>query len=372
MAQPLRVSGAVRWPRVHWRGLAIRVAAVGVGVLVALALVEALLRLLALSPANGVVTVTDAEFRSLPGLLSPGQDLIDRRDARLPHHVTTNGLGYRGADLPLRKEPGEFRVLFTGDSFAYGDFVDDELTLPALLEQRLRGWCGNVRVVNAGVDNFTIVDEARMIDRGLVVDPDLVLVQFSENDVADLDRISSWDHLARNRRDKSRFPLSVAYPILRRTALWNFLLKVVAASRDRAQPRPTNGFAASGEDTTTHRLREAYRRALLAVRDSLAPRHIPLVLVIYPSHFNVTESQKRGQIEWLAKTAAAAGVPAVNLLVPLVASGLSARTLYLLPYDGHPSARGYGIAAPYLAEQLATLAPLRGRCGGSAARKDLN
>ena len=65
--------------------------------------------------------------------------------------MTTNALGYRGPGFPLVKRPGEFRILFTGDSFAYGDFVNDDQTLPAQLEQRLNGRCGTVRVVKPTV-----------------------------------------------------------------------------------------------------------------------------------------------------------------------------------------------------------------------------
>src|SRR5436309_14246438 len=70
------------------RQLLIRCTAVGLGVVVALALAEVGLRLLGLAPPDGVATVTEAQFQSIPGILLPDQDLVDRRDRRLPHHVT--------------------------------------------------------------------------------------------------------------------------------------------------------------------------------------------------------------------------------------------------------------------------------------------
>ncbi len=280
------------------RQLLIRCTAVGLGVVVALALAEVGLRLLGLAPPDGVATVTEAQFQSIPGILLPDQDLVDRRDRRLPHHVTTNALGYRGPGFPLVKRPGEFRILFTGDSFAYGDFVNDDQTLPAQLEQRLNGRCGTVRVVNAGLDDATIVDEAKMIERGLRVSPDLVVLLFSENDVDDLNRPATWDRLAENRRDKSRFPLSVFYPLLRHTALWNFALQVRATSQARAHPVRIDWTAAGRADSTTPRLRNAYRRALAALRNTLAARGIPLVLAVFPSHHAVTQDSVRGQVTW--------------------------------------------------------------------------
>jgi lysophospholipase L1-like esterase len=229
--------------------------------------------------------------------------------------------------------------------------------------------------VNAGLGDATIVEEAQLIDRGLRLSPDLVILLFGENDIADLNRPSTWDLLATNRRAKSRFPLATFYPLLRRTAVWNFALGVRATSRGRAQAGQTTGgrmlTAAGSADSVTHELRESYRRALLAVRDTLARRGVPLVLVAYPSHLAVTHEGMRDQLAWVTRTAADAKLFEVNLLAPLVASGLPAETLYLLPYDGHPSPRGYEIAAAYMADQLLAAGPVAAACHARASSLEL-
>ena len=349
------------------RQLVIRLGAVWCGLMVALLLAEGVLRVLDLAPSDGVGTVTEAQFAAIPGILAPGQDLVDKRDPRLPHHVTTNSLGYRGEEFPLAKPRGEFRVLFTGDSFAYGDFVDDGQTFPAQLEKNLNGVCGRVRVINAGLDNGTIVDETPMIERGLPTSPDLAVVLFSENDVSDMNRRSTWDHLADNRHAKSRFPLSIAYPVLRRTALWNFGLNFVATMRVRRNPVHIVMTAAADNDSVTTRLRESYRAALVRLRDTLATRGIPLVLTVYPSHHAVLSEAKRDQVNWITTTATAEGIPVVNLLPPLAASGLPMEQIYLLPFDGHPSPRGYGISASYLASRLSESHLVPNSCGAIAS-----
>jgi len=343
------------------RHLLVRCAVVAISLLMALMLAEVGLRLLGLAPPGGVATVTEAQFKSIPGILLPDQDLVDRRDRRLPHHVTTNALGYRGPGFPLLKRPGEFRILFTGDAFAYGDFVNDDQTLPAQLEQRLNGRCGTVRVVNAGLDNATLVDAAKMIERGLRVAPDLVVLLFSANDIRDLSRPSTWNRLAENRRDKSRFPLSVFYPLIRHTALWNFALRTRAASQARTNP-VIEWTAAGAEGSMARRLRDEYRRVLAALRDTLAGRAIPLVLAAFPSHHAVTRDSLGGQFTWVTQAGIETGVAVVDLLPPLVASKLPVETLYLLPYDGDPSARGYDIAARQLADRLASQGPLAAAC----------
>jgi len=348
----------------------IRGLAIAGGLLAGLVVAEGLLRALGAAPTDGVTTVTEKEFWSVPGILSPGQRVLDRRDPRLPHRVTTNSLGYRGREIAALKEPGELRILFTGDSFVYGDFVNDDQTLPARLEQRLNGRCANVRVVNAGLGDATIVEEAQLIDRGLRLSPDLVVLLFGENDIADLNRPSTWDRLATNRRAKSRFPLAILYPLLRRTAVWNFALQVRATWRARAragQATSDNMLTAAGRaDSLTGQLRESYRLALLALRDTLVRRGVPLVLVAYPSHLAVTHEAMRDQIAWVTRAAADAKLFEVNLLAPLAASRLPAETLYLLPYDGHPSPRGYEIAAAYVADQLLSAGPLAAACRAKA------
>src|SRR5439155_175083 len=80
--------------------------------------------------------------------------------------------------------------------------------------------------VNAGLGGATITDEVELVQRALPLTPDLVVVVFSENDVTDLGQTPMWTLLAANRRAKSRFPLSLVYPVLRHTALWNLGLEV--------------------------------------------------------------------------------------------------------------------------------------------------
>ncbi len=72
----------------------------------------------------------------------------------------------------------------------------------------------------------------------------------------------------------------------------------------------------------------------------------------------VAKEAMRDQLEWITRTAAGIQVPAVSLLPSLVGSGVPTTRLYLLPYDGHPSARGYAIGAAFLADWLVSRQPL--------------
>ena len=336
--------------------------AVAFGLTVALVLTEIVLRVAHLAPATGVVTVTEREFARIPGLFAPGQHLVDRRNPALPHVVSIDSLGYRGADFPRTKAPAELRVLMVGDSFTYGDFVNDDATLPAQLEARLGKRCAAARVINAGVGGTTIIEHHHMISRALPLAPDLVILTFSENDVSDLAGQSMWDQLADNRRAKSRFPLSFLYPLLRRTALWNLALQLRGSRRAETNAAAVAAPAAGSADASRQILRDGYARRLRALHDSLAAAGVPLAFVVFPDHHALTRPERREHVAWAARTGAAIPVPTLELLPALLGTHAPANELYLLPHDGHPNPRGYTVAADTLAQFVAELPVVRSRC----------
>jgi len=352
------------------RGVVMRLLALAFACVVALAMMEGLLRVLDLAPSEGVGSVDEADFARVPGILTPDQDLVDREKPMLPYHVHIDSLGYRGTDFSVHKPAGSLRVLAVGDSFTYGDFVDDDETLPARLEALLRTRCGDVTVVNAGVGGTTLVTHEQMIRRALPLEPDVVLLTFSENDVVDL-AAPMWVSLESNRRAKSRFPLSILYPVLRQTALWNFGLRVRATWA--TQQRPVDAAASeptpeqrAAQQQTMQRLRDEYVRRLTRIRDLLDERGIPLVYVLYPTHHSVLALDDAEQMAWVASVGASLGLTTVDLLGPLRASAEPMERLYLLPHDGHPSPLGYRIAARAVLDAVAWPAPCGARPHGTA------
>lgn len=118
------------------------------------------------SPSQSVGSVSQEDFIRYPGLLTPGQELVVLDKPTLPYQVRVNSLGYRGANFPAEKRPGEFRVLAAGDSITYGDFVDDGETLPAYLEEALRTLYGNATVINSEGDETTLEEDDCVIVYG--------------------------------------------------------------------------------------------------------------------------------------------------------------------------------------------------------------
>lgn len=330
--------------------------------IVVLAIAEVLIRVTGLAPTGGVHTVNERKFPAVPGMFSPGQSSLVTQNRHLPHRVTINSLGFRGDDFPIEKVPGEFRILMVGDSFTFGDQVDDEYTLPALLEVELRGKCSSTRIVNGGVGGTSIYDQRHIIIRGLAVAPDAVVLVFYENDVADLAGSQMWDELQKNRRKKSRFPYSVLYWPLRSTGLWGLLMHArghfLADRGNGGEPDAAAKVARSPNEA----LRSKYIGELRELRDVLANRGMPLAVTAFPAHLTLDGTKTWEQLDWIAAAAANLGIPYIDVARPMAASGLSTDQLYLLPWDGHASPMGLQVVAASLAGQLAHWSPLVAAC----------
>jgi len=325
----------------------------GLVLVVALALAEAALRVFHLAPAQGVGTVNAKQFERLPGMFAPNQRVRDLQKPALPYVVTIDSLGFRGAEFTRAKPVNQLRVVMLGDSYVYGDFVDDDQTFPVQLEERLRRACGDALVINAGLGGTTIVDQAQMLQRTLPLAPDVVVLVYVVDDIANLAASRTlWEQFADNRLRKSRFPLSIVYPVLRSTALWNLALKARANMLNRAgQTSLYQDY--SRDSAATNRLRNRYGEALLALRDTLKAHGVRFVFVMYPSFAELRDGS--ANLPWLERFAGSHGIEALNFSAALQASQLPNTTLYRLPEDGHPGPTGYAIAADTLGKRFLAL-----------------
>jgi len=115
-------------------------------------------------------------------------------DVRVHHHPLARGEvrievgphGFRHPPLGPRA-PGERRILVLGDSVTAADYLRREEIYTARLQALLAGLSGlepgPVQVVNAGVGNVGIREEIALLeDRGLAIEPDVVLLAFYLND----------------------------------------------------------------------------------------------------------------------------------------------------------------------------------------------
>ncbi|MBI4241955.1 MAG: hypothetical protein HY613_09575 [Candidatus Rokubacteria bacterium] len=336
--------------------------------------------------------------------------------------ITTNSLGLRDRELPAVRPPGVRRILALGDSFTFGDAVEWVEAWPQQLERALNGsgqaeW---YEVVNAGVSGYGTAQQL-LLYRALEVQirPDVVVLGFSVvNDV--LDNLCVEEGHYGPRANTPCFGLAGAELELRQPvpgngtasprASWLTRWRVVGFVRVQARRLgPSNpallrllaragvqlplpylpGTVASWTDPRFSEPGwELTRRILLELRDTLAARRIPLVILVIPSAVQV-DAGRRGVLALLGR-----GHPAVEAYLrdplkpqrallgfceearltcvdPLAAlyeaEARGERPYYLI--DGHWTPAGHRIAAASLVHPLRDLrVPVPSRATALGAR----
>jgi len=96
-----------------------------------------------------------------------------RSDARVPFKVTINNQGLRGQrDYSLTRTKGMKRMAVLGDSFTFGEDVDDDQTLPVYLERMLK----DAEVLNFGVHGHGLDEMTLRLEDVFAYDPDHILL----------------------------------------------------------------------------------------------------------------------------------------------------------------------------------------------------
>jgi hypothetical protein len=99
---------------------------------------------------------------------------------------THNSRGLRDEETPYQKPEGTYRILVLGDSFAYGDGVQQSETFSEILESLLKKH-GSFEVINTGVTGYGLTQETLYYEtEGYKYEPDLVMLVFYHNDLTDL------------------------------------------------------------------------------------------------------------------------------------------------------------------------------------------
>lgn len=335
------------------------------------------------------------------GDLRPNLDVVEMLYPIRPYWLHTNSVGLRNVD-EVDPDPAVFRVLAVGDSFTYGIYVHNHETYPARLEEHLnqRGGRRRFQVFNAGVPGYTVEDTiAYLRDKGLALEPDLVVLGFYTNDIFDFyppvralyGRSVALENAGRAVRPIS--PLRAA--LLEHLALFN-LWHIW-----RGSDGTSNFIDINRVTPTIEGLGERYRHLTFLDPDHpdyafewnqyeqsfrelaalLAAEGIPLILVAFPDLAQLPPEGGLPSVPqaFLARLTADTGTAYLDLLPVYRAVG-DVQSLYLMYFDpdqpvdpdapdaavmayvgdGHPSAYGHLIAARALVDLLAAegLAPI--------------
>jgi hypothetical protein len=153
---------------------------VAIGLLVSLALGEVLVR--SFLPVASLYPRYKYS-REYGLVLFPGARMIHTRPGHFRFRYTINELGYRGEAVPLSRTYLTHNVVVLGDSYSFGQGVDDGDEFPSRLG-RLLG--EGYRVINLATPSWGLTQEVRRYsDFGRHYQPSLVILQFCENDLED-------------------------------------------------------------------------------------------------------------------------------------------------------------------------------------------
>jgi lysophospholipase L1-like esterase len=155
--------------------------------LISLALAEVVVRQLGIAPK--IFSVQRGRFRLSPNPLI-GYELVPFFQApsaggMLDFERQSNSLGYRDREHPIRKPPGTHRTLVLGDSITQGlKIADDREIYTSVLSRQLDlASERSIEVMNFGTSGYNTQQEVETLrDKGLVYEPDLVILAYCVND----------------------------------------------------------------------------------------------------------------------------------------------------------------------------------------------
>jgi len=203
--------------------------------------------------------------------LRPGFQVTDREGAVTRH----NRAGYRNSSEIGRKTDGTLRIVCLGASTTYGVGVaDNDSTYPAQIEKLLNAefrpeGYDKIEVVNLGVGGYTSAEVlAELHFYALPLEPDVVLIQSSINDVAPrfYDGFDpSYSHFRKLMQDPNDGPIArLAYRSwLFLATAWKLALIEPLTLQSRTQfPLPhaevaEKNFGRNGPETFQHNLTAA-------------------------------------------------------------------------------------------------------------------
>lgn len=313
-------------------------------------LLEAGLRLSGRVPTQALRSPDLETLDRIPGLFEPGQEFVDRIRPDLPYPVRINTLGFRGRDFTRGKAPGTWRVLCLGDSYTFGHHVTDDEAFPAVLDRALAR-SGHAEAINGGANGFTVVDEAAFLrTKAMGLLPDVIVLVFSQNDVADLARPQPMiESMRAHARLKSRPVVGDLLMGLQRTALFNGMQRLAAWMRVRSLRAAT----VSRSEVEEAALWDRYVAGLAEV--AAAANGIPVLLVAWPSAEQAMAATVPPVHADLARAARQNGFEFLDLSEAMAATLHAGGSPYLVPLDGHPSAAGHRAAAAAIERRLAEL-----------------
>jgi hypothetical protein len=261
--------------------------------------------------------------------------------------MTINALGLRGEAVTAAKPAGTYRILGIGDSFTFGYGVKDDDTFLHRLQVHLNADLpGPTRyqVLNAGVGGYNTKHEVLYLEhRWLALDPDLVLIIFYINDAYN-------DRAILNNGQELGIFNNKPGGLAQYSYLWDLVQQrynAYQASRAVAAYYNKSYFAKAEtqlESPDTEEMdwtvcRGALERAAQITRE----RKIKLGLVMFPELYGLKGGYPFLEVHSLVReTCRRLNIPFLDLLDTF--RGRAPAALWVHPSDHHPNERAHALA----------------------------
>lgn len=309
-----------------------------------LLLAEVVLRLLGMAPGINRLEI-DLPHGTFQSSLNP----VLRYEPR-PGSRNVSSYGIRDLDYDIQKPAGTYRILVIGDSIGYGYCHDGDYLMRSdlfmeILEEDLPGQTQqDIEVINLCVSGYDTVQEVEfLVEKGLVLEPDLVLVSYCLND--DFDASMELRYFDQSPQ------FTVVSKIGQKLFLKSHLARMLMLSTFKPEPRalPARPVSARPVPEAVSRTERGFQRL-----HELALEHdFQTLIVVFPLF------EKMERYRWLplhqrvAATAHRFQMPVLDLLGPFnERTGGDLRKLQGRCNREHPDERGHRAAAEIIEQYL--------------------
>lgn len=344
-------------------------------------------------------TQIQPEYLFEPGTTKEGKSQVE---GEFDYTAHINKYGYRGKDFDMPKKEGVVRIFAVGDSFTYGVGAEDSETIPYRLEAELSERGVQAEVINAGIGHASPIQHyVNLRDIHLKYEPDLVILLLDLTDLWDdwnrersavfdkngeilyfdptyVNGKRSWWLVAKN---YSAFCSWIDTKVVRSVrkiqtiGFINYLkagvqgkrAKAIIANSEKLKSDPNtmeyNGLLWLRGREKQEMIDENWPRTaryILKIRDLLASKNIPLVLVMYPHGIYVGKTEwNEGRKFWgfeqnkiytdyyafeeVGLFAEDEGIPFINAMDDFLLADKSKQYFFL--NDGHMTPEGYKVVA---------------------------
>ena len=259
---------------------------------------------------------------------------------------TTNSFGHRSPEITLEKPEGTKRVLVLGDSIMFGHRMLDHETSSYLLEQAFNQHFSeseksfSVEVINTASTGNATYQEYHDLVRGLELDPDVIVLQFTLNDVMDtIGYNTSWffDDMGMEHpetEDRSSYLYGhastpyVDYLLKQHSAFYLFLKDMYGRIRfwditgenivEKAEEEQLFTTIRLIDDPDNPKIVEEWDNSLMWMKkmtDLAKEREIPFILIAIPFDFQLGRIKKDAHPQRILQTfAVEEGVYFIDLL----------------------------------------------------------